>query len=128
MTAEVSPHHLLLIDEDIPADEGFWKMNPPLRGQEDREALIEGLLDGTIDCIATDHAPHGYEEKCKAFKSTIWHRRIRICLPIVVHSFCENRTLYLAAASGLDDRETSVALWSKCWNDDGRRQSRPGNF
>ena len=42
-------------------------MNPPLRGQEDREALIEGLLDGTIDCIATDHAPHGYEEKMQSF-------------------------------------------------------------
>ena len=42
-------------------------MNPPLRGKEDREALIEGLLDGTIDCIATDHAPHGLEEKSKSF-------------------------------------------------------------
>ena len=67
VTAEVSPHHLLLIDEDIPEDFGFWKMNPPLRGKEDREALIEGLLDGTIDCIATDHAPHGLEEKSKSF-------------------------------------------------------------
>lgn len=67
VTAEVSPHHLLLIDEDIPADHGFWKMNPPLRGAEDREALIEGLLDGTIDCIATDHAPHGFEEKNQSF-------------------------------------------------------------
>ena len=43
----------------------FGKMNPPLRGKEDREALIEGLLDGTIDCIATDHAPHGLEEKVR---------------------------------------------------------------
>lgn len=67
VTAEVSPHHLLLIDEDIPEDFGFWKMNPPLRGREDREALIEGLLDGTIDCIATDHAPHGLEEKSQSF-------------------------------------------------------------
>lgn len=67
VTAEVSPHHLILIDEDIPEDFGFWKMNPPLRGKEDREALIEGLLDGTIDCIATDHAPHGLEEKIKSF-------------------------------------------------------------
>ncbi|MBM1152036.1 dihydroorotase [Enterococcus durans] len=67
VTAEVSPHHLILIDEDIPEDFGFWKMNPPLRGKEDREALIEGLLDGTIDCIATDHAPHGLEEKSKSF-------------------------------------------------------------
>ncbi|MDY5173221.1 dihydroorotase [Enterococcus faecium] len=67
VTAEVSPHHLILIDEDIPEDFGFWKMNPPLRGREDREALIEGLLDGTIDCIATDHAPHGLEEKSQSF-------------------------------------------------------------
>ena len=67
VTAEVSPHHLILIDEDIPEDFGFWKMNPPLRGKEDREALIEGLLDGTIDCIATGHAPHGLEEKSKSF-------------------------------------------------------------
>lgn len=67
VTAEVSPHHLILVDEDIPNDHGYWKMNPPLRGVEDREALIEGLLDGTIDCIATDHAPHGYEEKNQSF-------------------------------------------------------------
>lgn len=67
VTAEVSPHHLILIDENIPEDNGFWKMNPPLRGVEDRQALIEGLLDGTIDCIATDHAPHGLEEKQQSF-------------------------------------------------------------
>ncbi|MGX7127339.1 dihydroorotase [Enterococcus wangshanyuanii] len=67
VTAEVSPHHLILIDEDIPEDNGFWKMNPPLRATEDRDALIEGLLDGTIDCIATDHAPHGLEEKNQTF-------------------------------------------------------------
>lgn len=67
VTAEVSPHHLILADVDIPEDFGYWKMNPPLRGVEDREALIEGLLDGTIDCIATDHAPHGFEEKNQSF-------------------------------------------------------------
>ncbi|MBP3038706.1 dihydroorotase [Bacillaceae bacterium Marseille-Q3522] len=63
VTAEVTPHHLLLCDEDIPALDANYKMNPPLRGKEDREALIEGLLDGTIDFIATDHAPHTAEEK-----------------------------------------------------------------
>ncbi|MBY0186152.1 MULTISPECIES: dihydroorotase [Bacillus] len=63
VTAEVSPHHLLLCDEDIPGLDTNYKMNPPLRGAEDREALIEGLLDGTIDFIATDHAPHTEEEK-----------------------------------------------------------------
>lgn len=64
MTAEVCPHHLLLEDMDIPSDDANWKMNPPLRSSEDKKALIEGLLDGTIDCIATDHAPHTQEEKC----------------------------------------------------------------
>ncbi|MGX7328595.1 dihydroorotase [Enterococcus bulliens] len=67
VTCEVCPHHLLLIDEDIPADHGYYKMNPPLRASEDQQALIDGLLDGTIDCIATDHAPHGHDEKCQSF-------------------------------------------------------------
>lgn len=65
VTAEVTPHHLLLCDEDIPGLDTNYKMNPPLRGKADREALIEGLLDGTIDFIATDHAPHTSEEKAE---------------------------------------------------------------
>ncbi|MBO2534501.1 dihydroorotase [Rummeliibacillus suwonensis] len=64
VTAEVCPHHLLLEEMDIPSDDANWKMNPPLRANEDWQALHEGLLDGTIDCIATDHAPHTKEEKC----------------------------------------------------------------
>ncbi|WP_323702649.1 dihydroorotase [Mammaliicoccus sp. Dog046] len=63
VTAEVTPHHLLLTEVDVPGDDAIYKMNPPLRAVEDRDALIEGLLDGTIDCIATDHAPHAKEEK-----------------------------------------------------------------
>ncbi|MCE4971422.1 dihydroorotase, partial [Staphylococcus chromogenes] len=63
VTAEVTPHHLLLTEEDIPGDNAIYKMNPPLRSVEDRQALIEGLLDGTIDIIATDHAPHAEDEK-----------------------------------------------------------------
>lgn len=68
VTAEVSPHHLLLCDEDIPEREDGslnpnWKMNPPLRSKEDRAACVEALLDGTIDAIATDHAPHAPQEK-----------------------------------------------------------------
>ena len=62
MTAEVTPHHLLLTEDDVPGDNAIFKMNPPLRSKEDRDALLEGLLDGTIDCIATDHAPHAKEE------------------------------------------------------------------
>ncbi|MED3655427.1 dihydroorotase [Heyndrickxia sporothermodurans] len=69
VTAEVTPHHLLLCDEDIPSLDTNYKMNPPLRGKEDREALLEGLLDGTIDFIATDHAPHTSEEKSKGMSS-----------------------------------------------------------
>ncbi|MGI8384529.1 dihydroorotase [Robertmurraya sp. P23] len=65
VTAEVTPHHLLLCDEDIPGLDTNYKMNPPLRGKLDREALIEGLLDGTIDFIATDHAPHTADEKAE---------------------------------------------------------------
>jgi dihydroorotase len=68
VTAEVSPHHLILCDEDIPGLDTNFKMNPPLRGKEDREALIEGLLDGTIDMIATDHAPHTAEEKAQGMQ------------------------------------------------------------
>lgn len=63
VTAEVTPHHLLLCEDDIVGQDTNYKMNPPLRAKEDQEALIEGLLDGTIDCIATDHAPHTEEEK-----------------------------------------------------------------
>lgn len=63
VTAEVTPHHLVLDDSDITGPDTNFKMNPPLRGAEDRAALIEGLLDGTIDFIATDHAPHAEYEK-----------------------------------------------------------------
>ncbi|WP_368915565.1 dihydroorotase [Exiguobacterium acetylicum] len=63
VTAEVTPHHLVLIDEDISNQDPNFKMNPPLRSEADRQALLEGLADGTIDCIATDHAPHAAEEK-----------------------------------------------------------------
>ncbi|MEH7177245.1 dihydroorotase [Neobacillus vireti] len=63
VTAEVTPHHLLLTQDDIPGLDPNYKMNPPLRDIADRDALIEGLLDGTIDFIATDHAPHTSDEK-----------------------------------------------------------------
>lgn len=62
VSGEVTPHHLLLTEEDL-REEGRYKMNPPLRSREDREALLEGLRAGVIECIATDHAPHTKEEK-----------------------------------------------------------------
>ncbi|GGF77589.1 dihydroorotase [Paenibacillus albidus] len=68
VTAEVCPHHLLLAEEDIPGLDANWKMNPPLRSRRDVEACIEGLLDGTLDMIVTDHAPHSEEEKAKGMQ------------------------------------------------------------
>lgn len=64
VTCETGPHYLLLCDEDM-QEEGRFKMNPPLRSRADRDALIEGIVDGTIDVIATDHAPHSAEEKSR---------------------------------------------------------------
>src|SRR3954454_3754990 len=63
VTAEVTPHHLTFVDEDLSGYDTNLKVNPPLRGVEDREALRAGVADGTIDAIATDHAPHAVEEK-----------------------------------------------------------------
>ncbi|MGR3763794.1 dihydroorotase [Rossellomorea sp. NS-SX7] len=68
VTAEVTPHHLLLCEDDIPGLDPNFKMNPPLRSKEDQDALIEGLLDGTIDFIATDHAPHTEAEKSEGMQ------------------------------------------------------------
>jgi len=68
VTAEVTPHHLLLNEDDITGIDANYKMNPPLRSKADHEALIAGLLDGTIDFIATDHAPHTSEEKAEGIQ------------------------------------------------------------
>ena len=69
VTAETCPHYLLLTDQALESQDADYRMNPPLRTEEDRLALIEGLLDGTLDAIATDHAPHSPEEKADFFKA-----------------------------------------------------------
>ena len=69
ISCETGPHYLLLDESDM-REEGRFKMNPPVRAREDREALIEGICDGTIDCIATDHAPHSAEEKAKGLEKS----------------------------------------------------------
>ena len=69
VTCEVGPHYLVLDDGDL-QEEGRFKMNPPLRGKADREALLQGLLDGTIDMVATDHAPHSAEEKSRGLEKS----------------------------------------------------------
>ncbi|HBR35155.1 MAG TPA: dihydroorotase [Firmicutes bacterium] len=67
VSAEVNPHHLLFTDEDVLLTDASYKVNPPLPSRADQEALLTGLLDGTIDLLATDHAPHTWEEKTKPF-------------------------------------------------------------
>jgi dihydroorotase len=68
VTCEATPHHLLLTDEAVRTLDTNFKMNPPLRGEADRQAVIEGLRSGVIDCVATDHAPHAREEKEQPFE------------------------------------------------------------
>ena len=69
VTCETGPHYILMSDRDLQED-GRFKMNPPLRSEEDRKAILEGILDGTIDMIATDHAPHSAEEKGKGLEKS----------------------------------------------------------
>ena len=69
VTCETAPHYLTFTDEDL-QENGRFKMNPPLRAREDRDALIEGLLDGTIDMLVTDHAPHSLEEKARGLEKS----------------------------------------------------------
>lgn len=69
VTCETGPHYLVFSDDDL-LDEGRFKMNPPIRSAEDRDALLRGIADGTIDCIATDHAPHTADEKSRGLKGS----------------------------------------------------------
>jgi len=83
VTCETGPHYLVLDDSCLQED-GRFKMNPPLRSREDREALVQGILDGTIDMIATDHAPHSAEEKSKGLeKSAFGIVGIETALPVL---------------------------------------------
>lgn len=69
LSAEVTPHHLLMTDDKLHTYDGVFRVNPPLREEHDTVALRDALLDGTIDCVATDHAPHGAEDKCVEFEN-----------------------------------------------------------
>ena len=92
VTAEVTPHHFTLIDENVGEFDTHYKMNPPLRSAADRDAMIEGILDGTIDAIATDHAPHAFHEKQveferAAFGITGLETALPIALTVLHHHF-----------------------------------------
>ncbi len=95
ITCETGPHYLLLCQDDL-QDEGRFKMNPPLRNADDRDALIEGLLDGTIDMIATDHAPHSAEEKGRGLaKSAMGVVGIETAFPLMYTCFVETGRMTL---------------------------------
>ena len=95
VTCETAPHYLVLCDEDL-CEEGRFKMNPPLRSASDREALIEGILDGTIDMIATDHAPHSQEEKAKGLeKSAFGIVGLETAFPIMYTEFVKSGKMTL---------------------------------
>ena len=95
VTCETAPHYLVLCDEDLQED-GKFKMNPPLRCASDREALIEGILDGTIDMIATDHAPHSAEEKAKGLeKSAFGIVGLETAFPILYTEFVKSGRMTL---------------------------------
>ena len=120
VTAEVTPHHLLLNEENIKGNDANYKMNPPLRSREDQEALIGGLLDGTIDFIATDHAPHTKEEKAEGFElAPFGIVGLETAFPLLYTHFVETEkmtlkqlidflTLRPAAAFGLSYGELKV--------------------
>ncbi len=85
VTAEVTPHHITLVDENVGDFNTHFKMNPPLRSAADREALIQGILDGTIDAIATDHAPHAFHEKQVEFERAAFGiTGLETALPIAI--------------------------------------------
>lgn len=95
VTCETAPHYLLLDDGQL-QDEGCFKMNPPLRGPDDREALVAGLLDGTVDMIATDHAPHSSEEKAGGLlRSLNGVVGLECAFPLLYHHLVRNGALEL---------------------------------
>ena len=90
VTCETGPHYLLLCDRDL-QEEGHFKMNPPLRSAEDKEALIEGIMDGTIEVLATDHAPHAESEKAKGLeKSAFGIVGIETAFPLMYTHFVKS--------------------------------------
>ncbi len=96
VTCEVTPHHLLSSELDIKEDNGMWKMNPPLRSEEDRQVLIDGILDGTIDIVATDHAPHTEEEKSRGIeKSSFGIVGSEIAFPLLYTKFVKTKIFSL---------------------------------
>ena len=140
LTCETAPHYLTLSQEDI-SDEGRYKMNPPIKEKADRDALIEALVDGTVDMIATDHAPHSTEEKSGGFsKSAYGIVGLETAFPVLYTNLvrkgiltldklvslltdCPNERFKIAAdmnTFGLWDLETTYAIDSNSFRSKGR--------
>ena len=121
VSCETAPHYLLLDESDL-REAGRFKMNPPLRAREDREALLEGLSDGTIDMIATDHAPHSAEEKARGLeKSAFGVVGLETAFPLLYTNLVKRGVLPLEALVALLDakprerfripRENDFSIW-----------------
>jgi dihydroorotase len=94
VTAEVTPHHLLLTDDLVRSYDPVYKVNPPLRTAEDVRALREALADGTIDCVATDHAPHPHEDKdCEWGAAAMGMLGLETALSVVQHTMVDTGLL-----------------------------------
>jgi len=105
VTCETAPHYLVMDDSDLEED-GRFKMNPPLRSKEDREALVRGIVDGTIDMIATDHAPHSAEEKSKGLeKSAFGIVGLETALPLLYTKLVKTGVISM-------ERLTELLVWN----------------
>lgn len=137
VTCETAPHYLVLCDEEL-KDEGRFKMNPPIRTAADREALIRGIKDGTIDMIATDHAPHSEEEKSKGLAgSAMGIVGLETAFPILytkliktgvlaIERLIELMSIAPRARFGLDDAEKSQDF--AVWEIESGYEINPENF
>lgn len=120
VTVEVSPHHLLLCDEDIPEREdgslnSNWKMNPPLRSKEDREACQQALVDGTIDAIATDHAPHAPDEKARPIeKAPFGIIGLETAFPLIYTNFVKTGKISLSKCINLMSKNAGAIFKIEC--------------
>jgi dihydroorotase len=114
VTAEVSPHHLLLSDESIPETEPNqlnpnWKMNPPLRSVKDREECVKALIEGTIDAIATDHAPHAPHEKAKPISEAPFGIiGLETAFPLIYTNFVHKKLISLSHCIDLMSKQAGA--------------------
>ena len=137
VTCETAPHYLIFTDEDLQED-GRFKMNPPIRSAQDREALIRGIQDGTIDMIATDHAPHSAEEKAKGLAgSAMGIVGLETAFPVLYTELVKKgvisleRLIELMAVMprkrfGLEDAQ--AAMDYAVWNIGEEYEIKPENF